>query len=199
MTDAMIAAGGAHKPTLRLDRSKRFSTVHGDRTPDDPHYKVHYWQEGLPFDVNGILVPDDGKTQGWSGVDSESKPVRFLPLYSEDMRRKLEKKLSRLNKVARAPEPEEVEADAADGTASPEVQAAMAGEVNFESWLLGEVAYEPWMIFAAFKARYHINTHKMGEVVVNLVLDENLVRPEQVTKYLARYLPAAEQSPSQAA
>jgi hypothetical protein len=198
MTD-MNAAGAAPKPTLRLDRSKRFSTVHGDRVPDDPHYKVHFWQDDLPFDVNGILVPDDGKTQDFSGVDTESKPVRYQPLYTEARRKKLEKRLARLTKVARAPEPEELEEEAQANDASPEVKAAMASEVNLESWLRGEVQYEPWMIFEAFKARYHRQTHKLGDVVTELVLDEKIVRPEEVVKYLARYLPADVQTPSQAA
>lgn len=201
MFEAMNAASAASteerfgpKPILRIDKSKTFSTVHGDRTPEDPHYKVHFWQDGLPFDVNGMLVQDDGRVQEFSGADAESKPVRYKPLYDAKMRAKLEKKLLRLNKVARAPEPEEIEADAEHEDASPELKAAMAESVNLESWLRGEVDYEPWMIFSAYKARYHHQTHKISEVVLNLVEDEKIVRPEQVTKHLQRYLPVPSQT-----
>src|SRR4051812_39126812 len=32
------------EPILRLDRSKPFSECRGERTPNDPHYRVAYWQ-----------------------------------------------------------------------------------------------------------------------------------------------------------
>lgn len=43
---------------VRLDRSRDFSTVHGERRPDDPHYSVYFYQYNLPFDAAGILIAD---------------------------------------------------------------------------------------------------------------------------------------------
>jgi hypothetical protein len=31
-------------PVIRLDKTKAYSTNHGDMTPDDPMYRVAYWQ-----------------------------------------------------------------------------------------------------------------------------------------------------------
>ena len=43
---------------VRVDRSRDFSTVHGEMRPDDPHYRVAFYQYGLPFDAHGILLAD---------------------------------------------------------------------------------------------------------------------------------------------
>lgn len=46
------------KAVVRLDRSRDYSTIHGERRPDDPHHAVHFYQYGLPFDAHGELIAD---------------------------------------------------------------------------------------------------------------------------------------------
>lgn len=41
-----------------MDRSRDFSTVHGERGPDDRHSAVHYYQDGLPYDAEGLCLDD---------------------------------------------------------------------------------------------------------------------------------------------
>src|SRR6185436_19290664 len=84
---------------LRLDTSRPHSTCHGERTPDDPHYRVCFWQGRkvgdkmvlLPFDAKGEIVPDDGRRDAFTGINVEAKPVTHQPLYNDDMRKLAER------------------------------------------------------------------------------------------------------------
>lgn len=172
--------------TLKLDKSRPYSECHGERAPDDPHYRVRFWQgqrvKGdmvmLPFDARGELVPDDGKKETWQGL-VDGKPVTHYPLYNDAMRAMLEKKTKSAAAAVQEPEaedePEEDRADASD-------------DVNFESWLRGEARYEPHLIRAAAKKRYSKNYQKLSELVVDLVLDEKLVPEDEVCPALAGHL-----------
>ena len=72
---------------IRLDRSKPFGECRGDRTPEDPHYRVAHFQGQtvngkivtLPFDSAGELIPDDGKTESWQGIGPDGKPITYFP------------------------------------------------------------------------------------------------------------------------
>lgn len=180
-------------PVIRLDRSKPFSECRGERTPDDPHYRVCYWQGQkvgknmvlLPFDAQGLLIADDGKTEPWQGLNVESKAVTHYPLYNKDMRELLARKKQ---KFAAAATPAEDGADAVED--EDEVEANAAEEVNFTSWLRGEVQYQPHVLRAAAKKRYSKNYALIAELVVDLVLDEKLVPEDQVCEAYKRYLPA---------
>jgi hypothetical protein len=181
-------------PVIRLDRSKVFSEVHGERTPEDPHYHVHYWQGGkvgnaivlLPFDANGLLVPDDGRKEPFMGMGSDSKPVEYRPLYNQAMRDMLERRMKRLAVPAAAAD---AETDETPGEGEPGDMPGNDG-VNLESWLRGEAQYQPHQIKSAFKERYHRNVQKVSEIVVELVLDEKLVGEDEVCPALAKHLPA---------
>ncbi len=187
------------EPVIRLDRSKPFSTCHGERTPDDPHYRVHFWQGGrfgkdnilLPFDSNGELIADDGKTEAYqgSGIDPQGKSaiVSYLPLYTEKMRAFLKAKKDRAtaSQVSNEPTIEEDEQDVA-GQSAPE------DDVNLESWLRGEVKYQPHQLRAAAKKRYHKTYANIPELIADLVLDEKLVPEDKVAPHLAKFLPKKE-------
>jgi len=43
---------------IRMDKSRDFSTVHGERPPGDPEAGVEFYQDGLPFNSRGFLVED---------------------------------------------------------------------------------------------------------------------------------------------
>lgn len=176
---------------IRLDTSKPYSEVRGERAPDDPHYRVHAMQGRkvgsklvlLPFDSQGELVPDDGKKEPYEGITVESKKVMHQPLYSDDMRAlvaRLKKKAAEKN-----PDPEAEEEDeegAGGGTQT-------ADDVNLVSWLKGEEKYTPQALRAAAKERYHVNYTTIPALVVGLVVDEKLIPEDQVCKDLARHLP----------
>lgn len=168
--------------TLKLDRSKRnISEVHGDRTPDDPHYRVCYWQDDLPFDARGELVPDDGKDKPWIGL-VEGKPIEFFPLYTPLRRQKRDAKLARL-KSGKAALAAEAEADApAAAKAEPD------DDINLEAWLRGEVDYEQFALLKAAKTRYSRNYTRLRDLVEDLVYDEKILPEDQVAPRLIRML-----------
>lgn len=166
-------------PVLRLDKTKKFSTVHGERQPDDPHYKVHFWQDDLPFDANGRLIQDDGLRQPRNGLDAENKPVVHRPLYDDKRAAKAKGKLDRLTRSSAMPV-EETSAEE-DPEAAAAEQAAAAEAVNFESWLRGEVEYEPWQLNAAYEKRFSRKAHKVFDMVIELVIDEKIVPEEELT------------------
>lgn len=43
---------------VRMDKSRSFATVHGERAPGDAHAKIHFFQDGLPFDSEGVMLPN---------------------------------------------------------------------------------------------------------------------------------------------
>lgn len=175
---------------IRLDRSKTFSECRGERTPDDPHYHVHFWQGQrvgkdmvlLPFNAEGELVPDDGRTEPYQGM-ADGKPVIHHPLYTKAMRDMVERKKKR--QIATSP----VVGTASD-VVEEDAEIEEAEEVNFVSYLRGEAKYEPHLLRAAAKKRFSKNYPKISELVADLVLDEKVVPEDQVCPALARYLPA---------
>lgn len=173
---------------IRLDRAKPFAECRGERTPDDPHYRVHYVQTykmgkknvQLFFGPDGVLVPDDNKIEPWAGI-ADGKPVTFFPLYDDDRRALIKKLLERADE-----EPEE------DDTIE------VAGQVNQESadkgidlrgWLQGAFPLTLNVVRAGMKAQFGKNPASLAEAVVDLVLDEKLVTEDQVCKALSKFLP----------
>lgn len=178
-------APAAADPLIRIDRTRPMSTVHGDRTPDDPHYRVHFMQQGLPFDANGRLIPDDGKTEPFKGL-VEGVVTTFHPLYTPAMRELVQKKLDRLKKGIPV-QPEEL-----DPELDPEGELQAASEdVNLESWLRGEAQYPAGLIFAACKKRFHKNHVTLRSVIDDLVNEEKIIPEADVATSLLRLLDSA--------
>jgi hypothetical protein len=50
-------------PKVRMDRSRTFSTVHGERGVDDPHRGVVFIQDGIPCDASGFFIFDHPSMQ----------------------------------------------------------------------------------------------------------------------------------------
>lgn len=171
MTETAQAGPDTRKLVIRLDRSKLCTTVHGERTPDDPLYRVHYRQGPLnlelPFDANGVLVPDDGKTEPWDGLDVEGKKVKYYPLYNAALRGRVERLQAQLSKGVAAME-EEIKREVGESAE----RMAEIEECNLESWLKGEVGYEPDVVYAAVKLRYGRAMRTVRDVVEFLVIDK---------------------------
>lgn len=166
---------------LRLDRTRALSTVHGDRTPMDPHYRVHYWQGGLPFDVSGELIPDDGsaavREENIDNGDGTFRRITYSPLWNDGMRKLLAKKVQRIEQIAAAPKDDESE----EGKPKSE-------DVNLEAWLRGEVDYEWFLIAGAAKARFSKNYTNKRDLVEDMVFDERIIPEDQLSPALARVL-----------
>jgi hypothetical protein len=164
-------------PVIILDRSKKFSTIHGERSPDDPHYQVHFWQDDLPFDSNGELVADDGKTAVWDTVDPDDskKTIRHHPLYSEKRRARLKAKQDRAAKAQVDHEP------VVDEDSAEEEQAAASSDVNLVAWLEGKARYKPYQLYAAAKVRYAKHYTRLRDLVEDLVYEEKLVPEDRVS------------------
>jgi hypothetical protein len=168
---------------IRLDRSRPFQTIHGDRTQGDPHYNVHFFQGNLPFDAQGALVPPDpDRAKPWVSKDSEGKPITCYPLYNEQMTKVLEAKLKRAAAVKAKDEVDDEEEDASEKLVN------LADEVNLEAWLRGQAKYEPHLIYAACKQRYHRSFTRLREVVEELVYDLKLVPEAEVSTDILRHL-----------
>lgn len=171
-------------PIIRMDPSKKYSTVHGDRTPDDPHYRVHFMQGGLPFDSNQLLVPDDGKTAAFAGIAPDGKPTMYPPLYDAKMRAALKVRTDRAVSGKAAPSKVEEVSEHDDD----EVKRELSEGVNLVSWLRGEEDFEAHMIFAACAERYGRRHTKLRSVVEDLVLDEKIVAETEVAPHLMRLI-----------
>lgn len=180
-------------PVIRLDRSKPFSECRGDRTPDDPHYKVCFMQSAkvngqivqLPFDASDELVPDDGATEPRPGLNAEGKPITYYPLYSPLMRELVKAKLQKLVQAS----------NAAVNDGPPELVIEEGAEsdpfddVNFSSWLKGETKYDWMLLQGAAKKRYGRVFQSKRQMVEDLVCDEQVIPEAQVCAELQKHLP----------
>jgi hypothetical protein len=174
---------------IRLDRSKPFAECRGERTPDDPHYRVHFVQTfkmgkksvQLFFGADDALVPDDKKTEPWQGL-VDGKPATFYPLYNDDMRACISKLLERADE-----EPEEDDDDVEIVGSDDEESASKS--IDLKGWLRGQFPLTLNVVRAAMKAQFGKNPTQLKEAVTDLVLDERIVPENQVCGSLAKYLP----------
>lgn len=181
------------EPVIRLDKSKGFSTNHGDMLPDDPLYRVRFWQGGtlvyqgkkhtvlLPFDIEGELVPpEEGFQEPTKGKDAEGKDVTYKPLYTPLMKMYLEARKRRAAQVASVPSNEPQLEDDGDGDEDMLGGAGATDEVNLQAWLRGEVEYQPHAVRKAAQERYAVSKTRIADLVVELVLDHKLVPESQL-------------------
>lgn len=166
----------ASSPKLRIDRSRPYGEVHGERSPDDPHAPVFFFQDGLPFDAQGVLVYD--------------------AIHDEKIRAIADKKLKKLAGKAAVAEPvddgdgddDDDDSEDTGGGKSPPVT---PGDVNLESWLRGEANYHWATIAKTIRERYHQNISKQADAVAFLVYDEKVIPEDQVAADLLALLPKA--------
>lgn len=181
-TTAAPKAKAEKKIIIRLDRTRPFASVHGDRTPEDPLYRVAFMQGDLPFDSEGNLIPPpDEQEVKFKGLNVDSQEVWYHPLWTEARRDKLKQKTKRVRKAT-----EEAERELLD--AEDDVPADPSEDVNLESWLRGEVQYPFYMLARACQLRFHVKIHTMRALVDCLVLDEKIVAEPDVDLRLIRLL-----------
>lgn len=160
-------------PQIKMDRSRDYSTVHGDRGPGDPHRHVHFYQNGLPFNAQGILVIDHPEM-------TEESPE------GEKRRAAAEKLIRRAMKHQAKAEPDDADrADVTDDDGDEDDD--NGGIVNLEEWITGRQQY-PWAeVGNAIAARYSKRVVSQPEAVVFLV-EEKLVPANQVAKRFQKFL-----------
>jgi hypothetical protein len=189
---------------LRLDRSKQFSECHGERTSDDPQYRVVHWQGGklrghiilLPFDSHDELVPDDGKTEKFkgAGLDRNGNPIEvtYEPLYSPMMREYLGLKLQSLKNPAAAKAAAPGFDDGEDEGLVEDLGENRGAGVDLGAWLKGHTKYEPHQVRTAIRERFGLNVRGIRDIVIALVLDEQIVPEGEVCAEFAKLLPEAQ-------
>jgi hypothetical protein len=143
MTTDTVQSGGAPQaapaelPKVRMDRSRTFATVHGERGADDIHSGVMFIQDGIPADASGYFIFDhpDMQLKGPEG----------------DRRRKMAEKHIKRALAAAAKAPPKVERAARDDDDDEEVDGMPKDEgedededdgllpaVSLAAWLRGE-------------------------------------------------------------
>lgn len=159
------------KKNLRMDRSKYFSTVHGERMPDDEHRNVHYVQDGLMYDASGSLI---------------------IELVPDNKRAAVEAKIKKLNgeksAVPAVPQDDDVD-DNGEGQSGEghDGEGVSDDEVNLESWLRGEQQFAWFKVAAAIRDRFKKQVANAADAVVFLV-EENVVPPDQVADKFKKHL-----------
>jgi hypothetical protein len=149
-------------PQLRMDGSKYFSTVHGERPPGDPLQHVHFYQDGLPFDAGRLLL-----TEMIEG--------------DERLKALAAKKLSRQKKQVVAVVDADI--DSVDGDHSPQDQSDDEddSDINLELWLTGEAKYDFKEVRAAIADRYQKRgVNSTRDAVEFLVSEQKIVPVERL-------------------
>lgn len=153
------------KPLLRMDSTRAFSTVHGERAPDDPHAGIHFYQDGLPFGADEVYVEDrlDDKN------DRDGK-----------LRAMVERRLRKLEGMQTSAD---AEAEAAAGDPpmpGAKANASEADDVNLVAWARGEAQYLFGTVRDAIRKRYS-QVVKDQRGAVECLLDEKAVTEAQLS------------------
>lgn len=171
------------EPVLRLDRSRYFSSVHGERTPDDPMYHARNCQDHIYFDAKDIVVPDDGHREPWSKmIGNELK--HYGPLYSEAVAAQIIAKTERLRAAAPAPDGTFSEAAVKTVSTNPKETEAAAEEVDLANWLRGREQHQ-WHVLQAAASIRGVRIHSKKALVEFLVSDGALPISEVAPEYQA--------------
>lgn len=140
------------KSIVRLDKSRDHATVHGERSPGDPHHAVHFYQYGLPFNAHGILIDDH--------PEIEADPRKKAAM------EKLMKKAAKVKQEA----PGDDALDLLDGDEDSDDKP----ELNLEMWARGEQKWRWQEVSDAIAARFSKRvSDKKGAIEV--LLEERII------------------------
>jgi hypothetical protein len=168
-------------PRVRMDRSRAYSTIHGERGPGDKHAGVMFRQDGIPADASGYFIFDH--------------PDMLEPGPEGDKRRKAAaKKIERARvQAAKAPPPPPPSRADADSDDDEEVATDADGEeegllepINLEEWLRGEQQVEWQEVTQEIARRYKKRVAKIEDAVAFLV-KEGVVPKAQLKKAFQKF------------
>ena len=152
---------------LRMDRSRPFGEIHGDRGPGEKYSLAHFTQDGIFFDASGLhideLVEDD--------------KVRAL----------VDRRLKKAAKPAGDAGGSDETDDDPGETKAPGSDSA-PDDVNLEAWLRGEAKYPWFAITKRVRERYSQNISKQIDMIEFLVEDEKVIPMDQLDPALAQLL-----------
>lgn len=160
-------------PRVRMDRSRAFSAVHGDRGPNDRYAQVFFFQDGIPADAGGYFIFDH--------PDVKEKPGKE----GDKLRALVAKKIERaLKQQAKAPPPkardeDEDEADV-DRDEDDDDDEDGADPINLDAWLRGEQDVEWQEVTQEIARRYKRRFAHLHDAVDFLVTEEKIVPKAQV-------------------
>lgn len=152
-------------PKVRMDRSRSFATIHGDRGPGDPLYGVAYRQDGIPCDTEGFFLFDhpDLRKKGKEG---------------DHARKMAEKHIKRAQAAAAKAPPKPVRAKDDDGDQVDETETAesetedddgLLPAVNLGEWLRGAQDVEWNDVSQEIARTYKKRVAKIEDAVAFLV------------------------------
>jgi hypothetical protein len=151
---------------LRLDRSRTFSQIRGQRHEGDPHQRAHFQQDGIHFDSHGLHIDElitDEKTR-------------------EIVDRRLKRQMKNASKKEDAGVVEEGDpVDVSTGSSTSD-------EVNLEAWLRGEEKYEWFKITTIVRDRFKVNITKQVDMVEFLVNEQKIIPIDEIDPKLADLL-----------
>lgn len=149
----------ATAPVVRMDRSRDFGTVTGERTPDSVHATLHFIQNGLPFDSEGMLIHD----HVFFEADKE-KPSKNALLLRDRAEKLIQKAIKNARpRVEGEPVPE-----------GEEEEEEQKGPANLEEWARGE-ARVPWQEVTQAIARRFGKRVANKTDAITLLLEERVV------------------------
>lgn len=156
-------------PVIRMDRSRDFGTVHGDRPHGDAHYKVAFYQDGLPYDPQGLLMLDHPDIVG-----SEEKQAKVMRLI-ERSKKLLEKARGERD------EDDEDEDEDEDGDGEDKTP------IDLKSWARGEQKLQWQLVTNAIAQRFAVRvSDKRG--ALELLIVERVVTRGQLSREHQRLL-----------
>lgn len=175
---ATEAAAAMPPPKVRMDRSRAFSTVHGERGPGDKHAGVLFIQDGIPADASGHFIFDH--------------PDMLEPGKDGDARRKAAaRKIERhLKQAAKAPKPVAASADdeseGVDADADEDDNDELLEPINLEAWLRGEQEVEWQEVTQEIARRFKRRCVKI-EDAVDFLVKEGVVPKAQLRKKFQKF------------
>lgn len=145
----------------RMDKSRDFSTVHGDMNPGNPDAAVNFVQDGLPFNAAGRLILD-----------------HHTILESEKLQAKVEKLLVKAQKAAAANPGDELDDDEIERLESELDDDDEDGDepeiVNLVSWAAGQKEY-PWQHVTDRIAAKHGRRATNKKQAIEILLEEKVI------------------------
>lgn len=154
------AAAELPPPRVRMDRSRSYSTIHGERGPDDKHAGVCFYQDGLPVDAEGFFIFDhpDLAEKGPIGDKRRATAIRKL-----EKARKQQAKESPRPARAEGADGEDAEDEAVDD--DEENDDDLLEPINLEAWLRGEQEVEWQEITQEIARRFKKRISKVDDAI----------------------------------
>lgn len=173
-------------PKVRMDRSRAFATVHGDRAPGDRHAAVFFYQDGIPADAGGFFIFDHpdllkpGADADKARKAAERKIKKALAQQAKEPARKV---------VSKVVDDDDDAGDAGDASADADDDDEdddLLEPINLEAWLRGEQDVEWQEVTQEIARRYKVRKSNIADAVEFLV-KEGVVPKAQLRKKFQRF------------